>query len=63
MVYTPPVNFFQKIILLRISDIHGGRNSQDDIVVWRKTLAEHGNRFRKALLKVIESGLKLNSAF
>ena len=51
---------FQKTVLSIISDIQGSANSQDDIAIWGKTLAEHDNRFRKVLLKLWESGLKLN---
>ena len=51
---------FQKIVSSIISDIQGSANSQDDIVTWGKTLAEHDNRLRKVLLKVRESDLKLN---
>ena len=35
-------------------------NSQDDFVVWGKTLQEHDERLRKVFLKIRESGLKLN---
>ena len=51
---------FQKTVSSIISDIQGSANSQDDIVIWGKTLEEHDNRLRKVLLKVRESGLKLN---
>ena len=51
---------FQKTVSSIISDIQGSANSQDDIVIWGKTLAEHENPLRKVLLKVKESGLKLN---
>ena len=51
---------FQKTVSSAIFDIEGSANSQDDIVIWEKTLAEHDNRLRKVLLKVRESGLKLN---
>ena len=51
---------FQKTVSSVIFDIEGSANSQDDIVIWEKTLAEHDNRLRKVLLKVRESGLKLN---
>ena len=43
-----------------ISDIQVSANSQDDIVIWRKTIAEHDNCLQKVLLKARESGLKLN---
>ena len=52
--------FFQKTVSSIISDIQGSANSQDDIVIWAKTLAEHENHLQKVLLKVRESGLKLN---
>ena len=51
---------FQKTFLSIISDIQGSANSQDDIVISGKILAEHDNRLRKVLLKVRESGLKLD---
>ena len=51
---------FQKTVLSIISDIQGSAISQDDIVIWRKTFAEHDSCLRKVLLKVRESGLKLN---
>ena len=51
---------FQKTVSSIISDIQGSANSQDDMVIWGKTFAEHDNRLRKVLLKVRESGLKLN---
>ena len=51
---------FQKTVSSIISDIQGSANSQDDIVIWGKTLAEHGNNLRKVLLIFRESGLKLN---
>ena len=51
---------FQKIVSSIISDIQGCANSHDDIAIWGKTLAQHDSRLRKVLLKVTESGLKLN---
>ena len=51
---------FQKTVSSIISDIQDGASSQDYIVIWRKTLAEHYNRLQKVLFKVRESGLKLN---
>ena len=51
---------FQKTVSSVVFDIEGSANSQDDIVIWEKTLAEHSNRLRKVLLKVRESGLRLN---
>ena len=51
---------FQKTVSSIISDIQGSANSQDDIVIWGKTLAEHDNHLRKVLLIFRESGLKLN---
>ena len=51
---------FQKTASSVVFDIEGSANSQDDIVIWEKTLAEHNNRLRKVLLKVRESGLRLN---
>ena len=50
---------FQKTVSSIISDIQGSANSQDEIVIWGKTFAEHDNCLRKVLLKVRESGLKL----
>ena len=51
---------FQKTFSSIISDIESSANSQDNIVIWGKTLPEHDNLLRKVLLKVRESGLKLN---
>ena len=51
---------FQKTVSSVVFDIEGSANSQDDIVIWEKTLVEHSNRLRKVLLKVRESGLRLN---
>ena len=51
---------FLKTVSSVISDIQGSANSQDAIVMWVKTLAEHDNCLRKVLIKVRESGLKLN---
>ena len=41
-------------------DIPDSANSQDDLVVWGKTLQEHGKCLKKVFLKIRESGLKLN---
>ena len=43
-----------------ISDVPGSANSQDDFVVWGKTLQERDERLRKVFLKIRETGLKLN---
>ena len=51
---------FQREVTSIISDIPGSANSQDDFVVWGKTLQEHDERLRKVFLKIRESGLKLN---
>ena len=51
---------FRKTFSSIVSDIQGSENFQDDIMIWAKTLAEHGNCLRKVLLKVKESGLILN---
>ena len=51
---------FQREITSIISDIPGSANSQDDFVVWGKTLQEHDERLRKVFLKIRESSLKLN---
>ena len=51
---------FQETVSSIVSDIQGSANSQDDIVIWGKPLSEHDNRLRKVLLKVRQSGLKLN---
>ena len=52
--------FFQREVTSIISDISGSANSQEDFVVWGKTLQEHDERLRKVFLKIRESGLKLN---
>ena len=51
---------FQREITSIILDITGSANSQDDFVVWGKTLQEHDERMRKVFLKIRESDLKLN---
>ena len=53
---------FQADISEIIEGLEGARNSQDDIIIWGETLAEHNNRVRigKAMTKIRESGLKLN---
>ena len=43
-----------------ITSIQGCANSQDDIETWEENLLEHDNFLRKVLIKVRESGLKLN---
>ena len=48
---------FQREAKLIILDIPGSANSQDDFVVWGKTLQEHGKRLRKVFLKIRESVL------
>ena len=51
---------FQREVTSIISDIPGSANSQDDFVVWGKTLQEHDKPLRKVFLKIRESGLKLS---
>ena len=52
------LKFFRgKLIIL---DTPGSATSQDDFIVWGKTLQEHDKRQRKVFLKIRESGLKLN---
>ena len=51
---------FQREITSIISDVPGSANSQDDIIVWGRTLAEHNERLNKVFLKIRKSGLKLN---
>ena len=41
-------------------DTPGSATSQDDLIVWGKTLQEHDKRQRKVFLKIREIGLKLN---
>ena len=50
---------FQREITSVILDVPGSANSQDDIIVWARALAEHNERLNKVFLK-IKSGLKLN---
>ena len=50
----------QREITSIISDIPGSANSQDDLVVWEKTLHEHDERLRKVFLSIRESSLKLS---
>ena len=49
----------QKTVSPVIFDIQGSENSQDDIVIWRKILAEQDNRPWKVFIKGRESDLKL----
>ena len=51
---------FQREITSIISDVPSSANSQDHIIVWGRTLAEHNERLNKVFLKIRESGLKLN---
>ena len=51
---------FQTEVTSIILDITGSANSQEDFVVWGKTLQEHDKWLRKVFLKIRESGLKLN---
>ena len=53
---------FQKTVSSIIFDIQCSANSEDDILIWEKTLAEDDNRLRKVLLKVSESSLILNKS-
>ena len=45
-----------------IEGLERARSSQDDIIVWGKTLAEHNNRVSKVKTKVRESEQKLNKS-
>ena len=54
------IEVFQREVTLIILDITNGANSQDNFLVWGKTLQEHDKRQRKVFLKIRESGLKLN---
>ena len=40
-----------------ISAVRGSANSQDDIIVWGRILAEHNERLNKVFLKIRKSGL------
>ena len=51
---------FQREITSIISDAPGSANSQDDIIVWGRTLAEHNEFLNKVFLKICKSGPKLN---
>ena len=42
---------FQKIASSIISSVQGSANSQDDIVIWGKTLVEYDNCLRKVFSK------------
>ena len=53
---------FQADICKIIEGLESARNSQDDIIVWGETLAEHNNRVSKVMTKIRESGLKLNKS-
>ena len=51
---------FQREVISIISDILGSAHSQDDFVVWGKTLQECDERLRKVFLKIRDSSLKHN---
>ena len=53
---------FQVNISEIIEGLEGTRNSQDNIIVWGETLAEHNNRASKVMTKIRESELKLNKS-
>ena len=50
---------FQREITSIASDVPGSANSQDDKIVWGRTLAEHNEHLNKVFLKIRTSGLKL----
>ena len=52
---------FQQEVTSITSYIHGSANSQNDITVWGRTLAEHNELLNKAFLKIRKGGLKLNN--
>ena len=54
------VKVFREKLLTIILNIPGNENSKDDFIEWRKTLQGHGECMRNILLKIRESGLKLN---
>ena len=43
-----------------ISDVSDNANSQDDIIVWGRTLVKHDERLNNVFFKFLKSGLKLN---
>ena len=51
---------FQWEITCIISDVPGSANSQDDIIVWSRTLSKHNEHLNKLFLKIRKSGLNLN---
>ena len=53
---------FQAEIASIIADLPGFANSQDDIIVWGTSKEEHDRRLRNVLLRIRNSGLKLNSS-
>ena len=53
---------FQADISEIIKGLEGARNSQDDIIVWGETLAEHNNCVSKVMTKIRECGLKSNKS-
>ena len=53
---------FQAEIASIIADLPGCANSQDDIIVWGTSKEEHDRRLRNVLLRIRNSGLKLNSS-
>ena len=53
---------FQAEIASIIADLPGCANSEDDIIVWGTSKEEHDRRLRNVLLRIRNSGLKLNSS-
>ena len=53
---------FQVKVAQIIKGIEGCLNSQDDILIWADSKEEHDRRVHQVLLKVRDSGLKLNKS-
>jgi len=45
-----------------IIGLEGTDNMQDDIIVWGETQEQHDIRLREVLIRIRESGLKLNES-
>ena len=51
---------FQKQIEKIIIGCNGSKNISDDILIWGSTQQEHNDNLEKVLLRLKESGLKVN---
>ena len=51
---------FQQKITFIISGVPNTANSQDDVIVWGRTLAKHNECLNKVFLMISKNGLELN---